>query len=105
MRLRLFKGDLILSINKTQVEEATDKQISIGQLYQYDGTPHIVIKIVIPTFDSFTEGNFDKEYFALASLKTGWVDYLSESLKELDHYLFDQGYKQVKSKVTIVPGE
>ena len=46
----------------------------------------------------------EKEYFAIASLETGWVGMLSESLQELEDILFDESYEQVKTKVCIVPG-
>jgi hypothetical protein len=90
-----------MSVNTVIVEEIPDKPISIGQLWHFEHRVAQVIKITVPKDDSI---DFEKEYFAISSLETGWVGLLSESLKELKDKLFDDSYEQVKSKVTITPG-
>jgi hypothetical protein len=92
---------LILSVNKVWLESAPDKPISVGQLYYYENnSPCMVIKISIPN----NEDSSDKDYFAIVSLETGWVGFLSESIEELEGILLEDGYKQVKSTVFITPG-
>lgn len=90
-----------MSINKVVVEEFRDNPISVGQLYQYRGNPPcMVIKITVPKDDPI---DFEKEYFAIVSLETGWVGFLSESIGELEGILLEDGYKQVKAPVVITP--
>ena len=91
-----------MSINKVWLESAPDKPISVGQLYYYENnSPCMVIKVTVPKDDSI---DFEKDYFAIVSLETGWVGFLSESIGELEGILLEDGYKQVKSTVFITPG-
>ena len=61
----------------------------------------MVIRVTVPIDDSI---DFEKDYFAIVSLETGWVGFLSESIEELEGILLEDNYKQVKSTVFITPG-